>query len=1156
MIQLFVRIYDYFAQKAFTRYAILVTLTVVLTGLVSRLGYKEDISDFIPFGGRHATALRMYQNISGASKIFVLFRQADGEEADPDRLVEAADKYVEQLEESALAKDSLHVVSTVDIDLLDNFLAFVYGNIPYLLQDEDYDRIDSLLASPGFVARQLDEDKRMLMFPSGGILSANLGRDPLNLFTPVAERMSNGSASVSYENYDEHIFTPDMLTAIVMIDTPYGASESESNSRLTAGLKQVAEQTKEVCSGVDIDLAGSPVIAVGNANQIKQDSLISISAAVVLILALLLYVFRSKRNILMIGISITWGWLFALASLSLLHDKVSIIVVGISSVILGIAVNYPLHIIAHISHDSRKRNAFKEIVPPLLVGNITTIGAFLALVPLQSVALRDLGLFASFLLLGTILFSLIFLPHIIREGVTAHSTFIDRMCNWNLETKPWLIVTIGLLTLILGYYSLDTRFDSNMTHINYMSEKDRATMDYFQQMLNEDSASMRMYALVSDPDLQKAIGKSEEVRKALDELQKEGSITSYNTCTNMVCSDAEQKHRLERWNRFVEQFYRQTDAALKESSQAMGFVEDSFADFYDMLDKTYTAQEADAFMPMLNALYAGYILQDETTGEYHVVSTLNLNKDNYASVEGSLSSADVFCFSMNSINSAIADNLSDNFNYIGWACGFIVFFFLWLSMGSIELALISFAPMAVSWIWILGFMAIFDVQFNIVNIILATFIFGQGDDYTIFMTEGASYEYTHRRKILNSYKHSIIVSAIIMFVGIGSLIVAKHPAMHSLAEVTIIGMFVVVLMAYLLPSLLFKWLTTTHGSYRTRPLTLRRLLISGYAAALFFVQLAIAYLYGLMLCVVQKDEQKRRWRLHKFVHKQFKFDSRHIPGIQFCTDCKELDSGQPCMIVSNHQSMLDSAIYMALSPKTILISNYKASNHRPIKTMFKWLGFVTLSDDLDTVITQSRQRMDEGYNIVIFPEGKRNSGSSILRFHKGTFLMAEQLNADIQPVIMHGVNDVFPRDALTLFEGTIMVKAMKRISHSDASWGTNYSERTKAIHQLYCQQYEDLKKHIETYDYYKSFVLDRYRYKEKEIVDAVKRNLKAGYNHTDISVREDGTYIRESGYGERALIYALSHADEQVTACMPDEEKAAVLRYSAEGVAKNLVIIN
>jgi uncharacterized membrane protein YdfJ with MMPL/SSD domain len=45
-----------------------------------------------------------------------------------------------------------------------------------------------------------------------------------------------------------------------------------------------------------------------------------------------------------------------------------------------------------------------------------------------------------------------------------------------------------------------------------------------------------------------------------------------------------------------------------------------------------------------------------------------------------------------------------------------------------------------------------------------------------------------------------------MFIGIGSLILARHPALHSLAEVTIVGMFSVVLMAFIFPPFILKML--------------------------------------------------------------------------------------------------------------------------------------------------------------------------------------------------------------------------------------------------------------------------------------------------------------------------------------------------------------
>ena len=171
-----------------------------------------------------------------------------------------------------------------------------------------------------------------------------------------------------------------------------------------------------------------------------------------------------------------------------------------------------------------------------------------------------------------------------------------------------------------------------------------------------------------------------------------------------------------------------------------------------------------------------------------IVNLLYLDADKARSVEeklnGQKNASLSIAFDAGSITRRMIASLSDNFNYVLYICGLIVFVFLLFSLGRLELTLIAFTPLALSWVWILGLMGLFDIKFNIVNIILATFIFGQGDDYTIFMTEGLMYEYTYRRKTLSSYKNSIALSAAIMFVGMGMLIFAKHPALHSLNEVT------------------------------------------------------------------------------------------------------------------------------------------------------------------------------------------------------------------------------------------------------------------------------------------------------------------------------------------------------------------------------------
>ena len=240
-----------------------------------------------------------------------------------------------------------------------------------------------------------------------------------------------------------------------------------------------------------------------------------------------------------------------------------------------------------------------------------------------------------------------------------------------------------------------------------------------------------------------------------------------------------QQDRLRLWQSWTSSHHDQLQSSLRQEADRIGFAPDSFDPFFALLSPS---SEGLANISSVNR---------QLSTVNRKLSTVNNNP--FAS---------------------IATHLSDDFNYIGWTCACIVFFFLWASFRSLPLALLSFLPMAVSWLWILGIMALLGIQFNIINIILSTFIFGQGDDYTIFMTEGTVYEYTHRRPMLASYRRAIILSALIMFIGIGSLITARHPALHSLAEVTIVGMFSVVLMAFVIPPVVFHWFVRFRKTFR------------------------------------------------------------------------------------------------------------------------------------------------------------------------------------------------------------------------------------------------------------------------------------------------------------------------------------------------------
>ncbi len=519
-----------------------------------------------------------------------------------------------------------------------------------------------------------------------------------------------------------------------------------------------------------------------------------------------------------------------------------------------------------------------------------------------------------------------------------------------------------------------------------------------------------------------------------------------------------------------------------------------------------SAKPFEYFAPLTQQVFSGNLSFDKETSKCAVVDILKVDESRVGEVEALFSHS----FDVQSMNSAISDSLSDNFNYIGWACSLIVFFFLWFSFGRIELAILSFLPMAVSWVWILGIMAIFGIKFNIVNIILATFIFGQGDDYTIFMTEGCQSEYAYRKPILASYKSSIIQSALIMFVGIGTLVVAKHPALFSLAIVTIIGMFCVVFMAYLLPPLLFGIVTAPK-----RPVSL-----AGACRTL---------LLGILLVVempfIAMLRPMRMSLRNSGISMLHRFNLRLLFGLKI-KQIKAADDafGKSSVVVFNHRSMLDAMLIVALSRNIILKSQTPESVWQKI---FLWLCGCSC-DNVDVLL-------DAGCSVALLAD------------EASACEVAKALKADILPVVIHGSDKIKSDESLVINDGTVTISVEKKVSYSDSSVLETISAR-----------YDELCRNIENSSYFVGFVKDLYMYRGVDIMRTVNRNLKRNGNYSaivDAPVSAAKVMIDGVGYGEAALLFALVHPDVQVVAVEADADKRTVAQNCIGEVAPNVEVV-
>lgn len=1163
MTKLFLRIYQYLSTRKAVAAALLLAVMAAAAALSLRVSYEEDISKFLPHRPQDEKIRQVYEQIAMPDRIAVLFTARDSlRPANQERMEQAMESFGQMVEGSPLIS-GLQV--TIDETQAFRLVDFVSQNFPYFLSDADWVRIDSLLRSPDYVARRMEENKKLLLLPTGSALMPTLRHDPLGLFTPVLRRMGNFRMGQDFQITDGYLFTADEKTGLVTMNSRFGSSETRRNAQLAALLDSAATLTQARYPELRVSPIGAPLIAVTNASTIKTDAIVAVGVAALFILALLWWHYRRLSDMLWIGFSIVFGWLFAIGGMALFHDNVSIIVLGIGSVIIGIAVNYPLHFLDHIREVADRRQALREMVPPLLIGNVTTVAAFLCLVWLDARAMRDLGLFGSLMLIGTILFVLVFLPLYARRqraidqvrggGLMRLIDLADDRLN-RPGVRRWVLPVVVVLTLVFGYFSLQTSFDSNLANINYMRPDQKQDLE----LLTATRNAAPLYAVAEGKTLTAALQANDRL---LTSLRKAGC--GAKGIGDFAPTAERQSHALATWRLFwTTHNGQELIKKVKAEAARQGFKPAAFQPFYDMMATMPTQiRPINYFNPVLQPFMGTYILPSkQTTLIVNYLYPSARQEDMLKAKLNGEGQEAYFVFSAKDIGNRLVRVLNDSFNYIGLVCGFIVFFFLWLSFGKIELSLLSFLPLAVSWLWILGMMQIGGIQFNIVNIILATFIFGQGDDYTIFITEGLMYEYATGRKRLKAYKHSVAISALLMFIGIGSLTLARHPAMRSLGTVTMIGMFTVVLMAYYLPPLVFRWLTMRRGQVRDIPLTLYRVAVSLWAMVFFLTMMYLFVLpYTYLLFHIGKTTERKRLCYHRLLHWMAHFIVTRIPGVAYRYTNESGESfDRPAIIMSNHLSHFDTICLMTLHPKMVFLTNSWAWNNPLYSTVIHAAEFLPASDGLEPHLEALRSLYERGYSICIFPEGTRSLDHRMHRFHKGGCYLAELLGADIVPVVLHGHDHILPKTDFMLRKGTMTMHVLPRIKASDGSFGNGYRERTSRIHKLMVDHYGRMKASLEDFDYMAVYLRYLYRYKGADTERRVDRLLRLPeyrqrVNHTQPTATPLVLTGAEAELGVLPLLMALRHPEQSIEAHIADEDDYLIATHLACRPA-NLTIIH
>ncbi|MEJ0102330.1 MAG: lysophospholipid acyltransferase family protein [Bacteroidota bacterium] len=168
------------------------------------------------------------------------------------------------------------------------------------------------------------------------------------------------------------------------------------------------------------------------------------------------------------------------------------------------------------------------------------------------------------------------------------------------------------------------------------------------------------------------------------------------------------------------------------------------------------------------------------------------------------------------------------------------------------------------------------------------------------------------------------------------------------------------------------------------------------------------------------NKEKGKWVFHALVSKLCWSVMYIMPNVKKrIVNPQKETFAKPAVIVCNHQSSLDTLLTTMLSPKLLLIVNKRVWSSPVFGPAVRMIGFYPLAEEgADNSLDILSDRINRGYSIVIFPEGTRTSDGPVKRFHKGAFYIAEKLNLDILPIVLHGTGYTKSKGDLLLKDGT------------------------------------------------------------------------------------------------------------------------------------------
>ncbi|RLD66451.1 MAG: hypothetical protein DRI84_04750, partial [Bacteroidetes bacterium] len=450
MGNIFTSIYHLVQRNRKLSIGLLLLIILMSFFAISRLNFVEDITRIVPNNRKEVGKMNeVFTHARLMEKVIFTIHTKDSTEN-----TQLLANFASDFSDSLLVNLSPQYISDLQGRVPQKNMQDIYKvfnkHLPIFLTESDYVIMDSLLQQEE-IELAIKADYRALMTPADFGLKRYIKNDPLSLTRLALAKLESFRPNDDFTLVHDFIFTSDRQNLLFFVTLTH-PKQSDVTVEFETQMKKITERlfATPAYKNISFEYFGAPLVAAANAQQIKKDIKLTVSIAVVLLLIIISFFFKSKRAVFIIFTPAILGALVSLAIITVIKSEVSLISLGIGAVLLGISVDFALHIYAHYREHASIKSIYQDLSLPILISSLTTAAAFASLTLLKSEVMGDLGLFLAISVVSSALFSLFLFPHLLKRNVTKskqiHANWIDALSNVDMSKSKPLVYGILIIT--------------------------------------------------------------------------------------------------------------------------------------------------------------------------------------------------------------------------------------------------------------------------------------------------------------------------------------------------------------------------------------------------------------------------------------------------------------------------------------------------------------------------------------------------------------------------------------------------------------------------------------------------------------------------------------------------------------------------------------